>query len=253
VGKSRKSKTKSTLFKSPDSIKSNVPSISIALLEERRRKEETKKLLFDTLVQDQAEQMHSQLLQSVEEINELSIFLGFSVQYSIKEEDRNLVRSMRDTGQMFIQRRKLFTNKDLKRKNKKNWNNEDDCRMYTMSGFLKELEKLKIDASKVRSIHPTADSKERISYKPVKNIDIKDEKNIIDVKKYKDQHDGKTNRVKMTEDSLNGAQSSGNRLLTSLLNKNNLYGSITENTQEYEELYEPPENHDLGMFIKYLY
>jgi hypothetical protein len=58
VGKSRKSATKytkldtkSTLFKSPDTINTKVPSISIALLEERRRREETKKLLFDTLVQ----------------------------------------------------------------------------------------------------------------------------------------------------------------------------------------------------------
>jgi hypothetical protein len=49
-------------------------------------------------IQDQAEQMHLQLLRSIEEINQLSIFLGFSVQYSIKKEDRNLVRSGRESG-----------------------------------------------------------------------------------------------------------------------------------------------------------
>jgi hypothetical protein len=53
----------------------------------------------------------------------------------------------------------------------------------------------------MRSIHPTADNKERIS---IKIIATKDQKNIMDVKRHKNIHDGKTIRGEATEDSLNG-------------------------------------------------
>jgi hypothetical protein len=230
-------------------MKSEVPSISITLLEERKKREETKKLLFDTLVQDQAAQMHLQLLRSIEEINELSLFLGFSLQYSIREEDRNLVRSGRESGQMFIQRRKLSTGNELKHENKKKRSNDHGCRMYTMSEFLRQLEQLKIDASKVRSILPTAAT--AIVKKGRKPYNVEDEKNsdrdrneseschITAFRICEDEH------VIPTEDFLNGAQSSNSRLLTSLLDKNNLYSSMTEKTkQKYEEFDEVPENHD---------
>lgn len=193
--------------------------------------------------------MHLQLLRSIEEINELSLFLGFSFQYSIREEDRNLVRSGRESGQMFIQRRKLSSVNELKHENNKKCSNEHGYRMYTMSEFLRQLEQLKIDASKVRSILPIAATS--IDKKGRNPFNVEDEKksdcdrnesescHIIAFRKCKDEH------VNPTEDFLNGAQSSNGRLLTSLLDKNKLYDSMTEKIkQKYEEFDNLPENHN---------
>ena len=85
-----------------------IPSISTVLISERRRKIEEETLLFSRKVQEDAEQMHQHLMRSIADINVLSISLGITAHYFIREEDIDLVRCEKECGQPFIHKTVRF-------------------------------------------------------------------------------------------------------------------------------------------------